>query len=150
MRDAILHGDSGITAVEVLAVMLCGLVLAAMAVPDLHGLQNRWSLWGGAWLVETSLQWGRMYAVSANAAVSFEIGENGKSFYWSDPQSGERYESSIRFLPGKVRITGYPRRPLRFYQRGNAVPAGTYVVEGDGGICRVIVNPAGRIRIQWN
>jgi hypothetical protein len=47
-----------------------------------------------------------------------------------------------------VRITAAPRRPLRFFQHGNAAPAGTYLLQGERGAFRVVVNPMGRIRIQ--
>jgi hypothetical protein len=135
---------------ESMMVLMGGAVLMAMAVPGLHRMQQRWALWGGAQIVDMSLQWGRMYAVTANGSVSFEVDAGGAGFHWKDPESGERYESSVRFLPGSVRITGAPGQPLRFYQRGNAVPAGTFVISGPGGSCRVIVSPSGRIRMQWD
>jgi Tfp pilus assembly protein FimT len=135
---------------ETMIAVLGGMVLMSMAVPLLHRMQHRWALWGAAQVVDMSLQWGRMYAVTANGPLSFEVDAGGSGFHWSDPESGETYESSVRFLPRSVRITESPRQPLRFYQRGNAVPAGTYVLSGPGGTCRVIVNAAGRVRIQWN
>ena len=135
---------------ETMVALLVGAVVMAMAVPNLHRMQQRWALWGGAQVVDMSLQWGRLYAVTANGPLCFEIEPGGAGFHWSDPESGERYDGSVRFLPRGVRITDSPRQPLRFYQRGNAVPAGTYVITGAGGSCRVIVNPAGRVRIQWD
>ncbi len=145
MRD-----QEGVTVVEALITLLCSAVLLGMAVPNLHRLQQRWALWGAAQVLDMSLQWGRMYAVSANAPLRFEIDSGGRGFHWSDPESGERYEATVRVLPPGVRITGSPSQPLRFYQRGNAVPAGTYVLTGSTGSYRVIVNPAGRIRVQRN
>jgi Tfp pilus assembly protein FimT len=145
-----MRNQEGATLAEVAVVILFAALLAGAAVPNLHGLVQRWSLWGGARLVETSLQWGRMHAVSINAALAFHVDPGGRRFYWSDPTSGETYESTVRILPGRVRMISWPASPLRFYQRGNAAPAGTYVLQGQTGTCRVIVNPAGRIRIQWN
>ncbi len=142
--------EAGVTILEAMITLLCGTVLLCLAVPNLHRLQQRWALWGAAQVVDMSLQWGRMYAVSANAPLRFEIDPGGRGFHWSDPESGERYETSVRVLPSSVRITSAPGQPLRFYQRGNAAPAGTYVLSGPAGSCRVIVNPAGRIRIQWD
>src|SRR5512143_2654181 len=142
--------DEGLSLIEAVIVLLCAALLTTVALPNLHGLQQRWSLWGGARLVETSLQWGRMYAVTTNGAMSFQVDQGGRQFSWSDPSSGERYESPVRFLPGRIRIISSPHTPLRFYQRGNAAPAGTYVLQGEAGLCRVVVNTMGRIRIQWN
>jgi hypothetical protein len=106
------------------------------------------SLWGGVRMVETSLWWGRNHAISGNMSLAFIVDRDGTRFYWTDARTGDRYEGTVRHLPGRIRITGSPRRPLRFYQRGNAVPAGTFVVEGEAGSIRVIVSPSGRIRTQ--
>jgi len=99
-------------------------------------------------MMEASLQWGRNYAISSNTSTALIVGSDGRRFYWTDARTGERYGASERHLPGQVRISSSPRRPLRFYQRGNAVPAGTFVIQGEGGSYRVIVSPAGRIRTQ--
>ncbi len=95
-----------------------------------------------------TLLWGRMHAITANTSMMLVINAEGRGFYWADPASGAPYHYSTRALPGDVRITSAPRRPLRFYQHGNAVPAGSYVITGDIGAIRIVVNPGGRIRIQ--
>ena len=64
--------------------------------------------------------------------------------------SGERYQNSARRLPRGIRIAAAPKRPLRFYPHGNAVPAGTFTLAGDAGSYSVIVTPGGRIRTQRN
>jgi Tfp pilus assembly protein FimT len=99
-------------------------------------------------MVETSLQWGRSHAIAANTGLVLIVDSDGKRFYWTDAYTGDRYEGTVRYLPVGIRITSSPRRPLRFYQRGNAVPAGTFVVQGEAGSWRVIVSPSGRIRTQ--
>jgi type II secretory pathway pseudopilin PulG len=139
-----------VSLVELVIVLACASIIVAAAVPNLHRLQQEWTLVGGARTVESSLHWGRAYAVSTNNSLMFEVDEDGGGFHWTDPESGEPYGSTIRRLPGRVRIVSAPRRPLRFYQRGNAAPAGTYELQGEVGTYRVIVSPAGRIRIQRN
>ena len=99
-------------------------------------------------MMQTSLQWGRMHAIAANTPVSMEVDSGGRLFFWSDPITAEPLVKSLRNLPNSVRITAFPRRTLKFYPRGNAAPAGTYTLQGDTGIYRVIVNIAGRIRIE--
>lgn len=141
-------GDLGIGLAELLLVIACGTVLAAASVPNVHRLMQVWSLRGGVQMLESSLLWGRMHCISANTSLMLVVEGDGRNFHWSDPSSGARYEYTVRSLPSRVRITSAPSRPLRFYPRGNAAPAGTYVIEGDRGAFRVVVNVAGRIRIQ--
>jgi prepilin-type N-terminal cleavage/methylation domain-containing protein len=140
----------GFSLAELMVVLACTALLLAAAVPNISHLQKEWVLWNSAKLVEVSLQWGRMQAISANAPLLFEIDESRRRFYWVDPESGEPYANSVRHLSGDVRIVASPRRPLRFYQHGNAAPAGTFTVEGEAGSYSVVVSLGGRIRFQRN
>ncbi len=139
---------SGFTLVECLVTLtLAGVVLTA-AVPGVQRVTQSFALMGATRMVEVSLQWGRSHAIAGNTSLAFIVDSDGKRFYWVDGRSGDQYEGTVRFLPAGVRIANSPRRPLRFYQKGNAVPAGTFVIQGDAGTFRVVVNPAGRIRTQ--
>jgi hypothetical protein len=129
--------------------MMGAVVLMAAAVPSMSRMQQEWNLWGGVRMVESSLQWGRMYAVSANTPVLFAV-EDDRTFYLVDPIRGDPYADSIRQLPAGVSILSYPKRPLRFYPHGNAAPAGTYTIQGSTGSYSVVVSPGGRIRVQKN
>lgn len=139
---------AGFTLVELVFAAAFGSAVLVSAVPQLNRMQQAWALWGGARLVETSLQWGRMYAVTANTSVAFQVSGDGRRYCWVDPASGSEYEETVRYLPPQVSISDKPARDLRFFQKGNAAPAGTFVIQGEAGTWRVIVNPAGRIRIQ--
>jgi len=138
----------GFGVVELAVALAVGSVIVVSAVPRLNTMQQAWALWGGARLVESSLQWGRMRAIAANTSVAFQVSSDGRQFGWTDPVSGLQYEGTVRNLPSEVRIVDKPSTPLRFYQKGNAVPAGTYVIQNEAGTWRVIVSPSGRIRIQ--
>jgi hypothetical protein len=140
--------SAGFTLVELAITLAFGSIIIASATPGLNRVQQAWTLWGSARVIESSMQWGRMHAVSTNTSVAFQVSEDGRQFFWIDPAGGEKYESTVRYLPPGIRIIDKPARPLRFFQKGNAVPAGTFVIQGDAGIRRVVVNPAGRIRIQ--
>ena len=142
--------SEGYSIAELIIVLMCAAILLCAAVPNVASLQREWTLWGTARSVEASLQWGRMHAISENAPILFSVEDDGRRFYWVDPSGGAKYAGSERRLPNGFRIVSYPRRPLRFYQHGNAVPAGTYRIEGAGGSYSVIVSPGGRIRIQKN
>jgi Tfp pilus assembly protein FimT len=140
----------GYSLAELLAVLGCIAALVITAAPNVRHLQKEWTLWGSARALEASLQWGRMHAISSNAPIIFEIDAGRQKFYWTDPQSGAPYTGTIRQVSNSVRIASCPKRPLRFYQHGNAAPAGTYVIEGDTGSYSVVVSPGGKIRIQRN
>ncbi len=142
--------QEGHSLVELLIVISCAAVLLAAAVPNIAHLHEAWSLWGSARVLEASLQWGRMHAIAANAPVLFQVDESRQKFYWVDPATGAPYEGSVRNLSHGTRITRCPKRPLRFYQHGNAAPGGTYTLENQAGSCSVIVTPGGRIRFQKN
>jgi hypothetical protein len=91
-----------------------------------------------------------MHAIASNTPVIFGIDNARQGFFWTDAVSGERFLDSVRRLPRGIRITAAPRNPVRFYQHGNAAPAGTYTIEGDAGSYSVVVSPGGRIRLQKN
>jgi Tfp pilus assembly protein FimT len=143
-----MNGYRGVTLVEVTVVLACASILLLMAAPGLGRLQDEWSLWGAANLLESGMQWARMHAIVTNSSVVLQVDQDGCGFHWSDPDTGQAYENSIRRFGTGVRITAAPGKPVRFYPRGNTVPAGTYVIRGRAGQYRVVVNPAGRIRLQ--
>ncbi len=140
----------GYSLVELLVVVACAAILLTVALPNIDRLQKEWALWGGAKLLEASMHWGRMHAIASNVPVIFEIDDVTQEFCWADAISGDRFAESVRHLPTGIRIASAPRRSLRFYQHGNAVPAGTFVIAGDAGSYSVIVSPGGRIRMQKN
>jgi type II secretory pathway pseudopilin PulG len=142
--------SDGYSLVELVIVIACTAVFVSAAVPNLSRLQQEWTLLGGVRLLESSMQWGRMHAISANTSLKFEVDDTGRIFWWVDPASGNRYEHSIRHLPWGARIVSKPKKALRFFQHGNAVPAGTYKIQLDAGSYSVVVSPGGRIRVQKN
>lgn len=139
--------EAGIGLVEILVILGLLGIMAGSAAPGIHRISREWALLGGARVVESSLFWGRTHAIAANDSLTFIVDDNGRQFYWQQPD-GTRYDASVRRMPAGIRISSSPRKPLRFYPRGNAVPAATFVVEGEAGIYRVVVSAQGRIRMQ--
>ena len=133
--------------IEVLVVLGLIGVAAGGAVPGIHRINQEWALAGGTRMVESSLLWARTHAIAVNDWMSFIIEDDGRRFYWIDPD-GARYEASIRHLPAGIRIAKAPGKPLRFFQHGNAVPAGSFVIEGEAGTYKVVVSAMGRIRVE--
>ena len=132
---------------ELVIVLALVAIIAAAAVPGIYRINQEWALWGGAHMVESSLLWARAHAITANDSLSLTIDRDGTRIGWQDP-GGARFHGSTRFLPPGVRITNAPRRPVCFFPRGNAVPAGTFVVQGAVGSYRVIVSARGRVRVE--
>jgi len=143
---ALRHGNTGFALAELLLVLGLTGIMAGSAVPGIHRIQQEWSLWGSTRLVESSLLWARTHAIAANDSLAFIIDEGGRRCYWVTP-NGTRFEYSVRQLPAGVSIIQAPKKPLRFYQHGNAVPAGTFVIRGQAGTYRVIVSVMGRVRV---
>jgi Tfp pilus assembly protein FimT len=142
--------SAGYSLAELMIVITCSAILLAAAAPNVVQLQREWTLWGSARVLEAALQWGRMHAISSNSSLLFEVDVNQQKFFWADPESGDPYDGSVRYLSRGVHVISCPSRPLRFYQHGNAAPAGTYTLEGETGSYSVVVSPGGRIRIQRN
>jgi Tfp pilus assembly protein FimT len=142
--------SEGYSLAEAVVALACAILLLTVAVPNFVQLQREWALWGAARILETSMQWGRMHAITSNSPVIFEIDDTREEFHWADAASGDSYAGSARHLPAGIRFSAAPRRSLRFYQHGNAAPGGTYTVAGDAGSYSVIVSPGGRIRLQRN
>ncbi len=133
---------------EIVIVLACAALLLGAAIPAAGRLSDEWTLRGAAHALEYSLRWGRTQAVTGNTSMLFAVDGTGRFYYWADPGGGQRCEGTLQYLPRQVRIVSFPARPLRFFPSGNAAPAGTYVLQGDTGSCRVVVNFAGRIRFQ--
>ena len=150
VRYCMKQRKNGFSLSELLIVIAVIAIIAGFAIPNFVRIQKEWSLWGDARMVETSLQWGRMRAIASNSPVLFEVEEGGHRFMWRDPVTRDVFEGTVRDMGGGSRIVSAPRTPLRFYPRGNAVPSGTYRVEGKNGSYSIIVTPGGRIRVQKN
>ena len=149
-RNTETNSSEGYSLVELLIVIVCISILLTAAVPNMAHLHQVWALWGSARVLEASLQWGRMHAIAANTPILFKVDETQQQFHWEDPVTGDPYEGSVRSLSHGVRIAKCPKRSLRFYQHGNAAPAGTYVIKNQTGSYSVVVTPGGRIRFQKN
>ena len=123
------------------------LVCALIAVGSTFGV-GAWYEWisrhrlhNAAVGLSAFLQGARLSAMSRNAAIQVQV-------------QGDRYAMALRGsdavlwrrFPNGVQAAQVPRRPVTFFSRGNAAPAGSFVLQNQSGQVRVIVSPAGRVR----
>jgi len=148
--NSVVNRRDGFSLVECLIVLVSAAIILTIALPNVQRLQQEWTLWGSMTALEATMQWGRMHAVSSNAPLLFSISDGGLRYCWQDAKTGDEFINSVRRLTGGLKIISSPRSPLRFYQHGNAVPAGTFVIAGEAGSYSVIITPGGRIRTERN
>jgi len=141
------RNSSGTGVVEMLVVLGLLSIMAGAAAPGAQRMHQEWVLWGSTHALESSLLWARTHAISQNDSLALIVESGGKRYYWQDPDGG-RYDYSVRDLASGVAIVQSPRRPLTFFPRGTAVPAGTFVVQSQAGTYRVVVSVMGRVRVQ--
>lgn len=147
-QENLVPSRSGFSLVECAVVMVCVAIVLLASIPAVERLHRAWSLWTASRLVESTLQWGRFHSISANASLTLEVNADGTSAGWRDPETGNAYDAGVCNLPTGVKIVSAPSKPLRFFPRGNAAPAGSYIVKNGAGSFRVVVSPAGRIRVE--
>ena len=140
----------GFSLIEVVTALSCAVSLFILAAPNVARIHREWALFGAVRSLECSMHWGKMQAIAQNSAMLFDINKDDGTFCWIDPANDEPFRESTRHLPPGVVFAGFPKRSLRFYQHGNAAPAGTFTLTSAAGSYSVIVSPGGRIRMRKN
>lgn len=137
----------GFTLLECVAAASLLVLGAGLGLSWLGRTLDDWRLQGAAQALGADLTRARGAAVSTGAAHRILVHPAAESYAVSVDGGPPRFWTS---LPHGVRIIGAPSRPLIFYSRGQAAPAGTYLLEGRAGRVRVIVAPMGRVRWEWD
>jgi len=136
----------GYSLTEAVLVMGVASVIMLIGLPNAFALYQHQALRAAAYEVAQMARQARMTAVAANVAVGLRARAGDRAYQLVDGR-GAPLEAE-RYLPGRVRFESLPRTDIRFHPRGTAAPAGTWVLAGESGRARVIVNPAGRVRVQ--
>lgn len=125
------------------------LVLALIAVAAAIGA-GAWSEWTSRYhlylatdALNACLQSARTGAMTQNAAVEVQV----QAHRYSMSLRGEEPVLWRRF-PKDVEVVKAPSRAVAFYSRGNAAPAGSFVLQGRGGQVKLVVSPSGRVRVE--
>ena len=85
----------------------------------------------------------RAAAVNRRLSLSVTVDDNGMR-YGFGPRGEE--PTAWRHLPPGVQIVNRPASSVTFYSRGNAVPAGSYLLANEAAQWRLIIAPTGRMR----
>jgi hypothetical protein len=136
----------GYQLLECLAVCLLLTLLVGVGGISLNRSLDRYRLECSAQGLAADLGSLRIAAVSRKTPLSVSI-YDCRSKYAFGLRNG--IPVSLRSLRPGVSFENYPKRPLTFYSRGNAVPAGSYLLSSAAGQCKVVVAPTGRIRCEY-
>lgn len=125
--------------------IVCALIacLSGIGFGTLNGIMAWYRLQLGARAFVSQVSAVRSSAISRNVSVSVLIDPAGESYGWV-PRGAE--SEVWRRLPAGVMFTTAPRNPVTFFSRGNAAPAGTFLLANRGGKVKVVVAPNGRVR----
>ena len=135
--------DKGFSLLD--SLMVCLLLGSALTLgaASLNGIFERYRLQWAGYVFSSEISDVRSEAVGRNSPVSIlvDVSRNKYGF-------GQRDEEPRlwRLLPRGVLFVSLPTVPVTFYSRGNAVPAGSYLLQNRAGQMRVIIAPSGRVR----
>ncbi|MBI1748675.1 MAG: GspH/FimT family protein [Acidobacteria bacterium] len=138
-------GDLGYSLPELLMAITMAAAIAIIALPNAFALFHGYTLSVAAHELAAELQHARTMAVAGNLSIDLRCDAASGAYQLAETGSGP--VAAEHFLPHRVRFQSLPRTNIRFHSRGSAAPAGTIVLEGPTGRLRVIISPAGRIRI---
>ena len=119
------------------------LVLALIGVAGAVGV-GAWSEWAQHYRLQAAadtltgfLLAARGSALTRNTAIQIRVREDRSAV--SMTPRGEEAPQFWEMLPQGVRLAAVPSRPISFFSRGNAAPAGTYLLQNRRG--QTIVAP---------
>ena len=140
-----LVSESGLSLIEMLILLLLAAVLAGVGIGQLGRIREQLQLEWACREFVTTLDGARRRAAAGNLRIAVAVAPGGTRYSIGPPGDPAPWRPVV----GGARITASPRRSLRFYSRGAAVPAGSYLLERGRYRVKVIVSSAGRVRWQW-
>ena len=135
--------EKGFQLIEMLIVCLLIAVLAGAAAGSTWEHLEFYRLDNACRLFSSRLSEIRAVSIGLNLPISVEIPESRDRFGFA-----ERGDSPTVWilLPQGVVFRKIPRRTVTFYPRGNAAPAGSFLLENPKGGRKITVAVSGRIR----
>ncbi|HSR69544.1 MAG TPA: prepilin-type N-terminal cleavage/methylation domain-containing protein [Acidobacteriota bacterium] len=135
--------ERGFQLIELLLVVAILAVAGAIGAGVYSRLTDHYRLQQGGFQVAGLLRSARTLALAGAAPLEVVPGPDGRGL---GLRIGQAPPLRWIFLPQQVRLVSAPRRPLRFFSRGQAAPAGRFRLQGRFGSLDVIVAPWGRVR----
>ena len=120
------------------------LVVMTMSLEQLASVSDRAQLQLASHTLLSELQRARGLAISQNLAIRFEIRDSPVVYRFGPAPAPSIWKP---LGPG-IELARMPGRPIQFHSRGTAAPAGSIELANRAGIARIIVNLAGRTRIE--
>ncbi len=136
--------ESGFSLIELMIALSVVVIAIAAGVQFARGVAGWQRLRSGADLFVSAAERARALAVSRNGSFEIRVHENRKAF--AVIAVGSLEPPLWRGLPRGVEFASLPRRPITFFSRGTAAPAGTFGLASESGRIDVIVAGSGRIR----
>lgn len=126
-------------------VLVCGLVtsVSTLGLSIMQAIDEHQKLQLAGESLCSAVAGARLQAVTKNLALQLQVHSNRQQF--SLVVRGEA-PTIWQTLPKGVQFSQIPGRPVTFYSRGYAAPAGSFVLTNRSGLIRVIVSPSGRTR----
>ncbi|HSR50621.1 MAG TPA: prepilin-type N-terminal cleavage/methylation domain-containing protein [Acidobacteriota bacterium] len=138
--------ERGFQLIELVLVLAILSLAGAIAAGGWSRLSDHYRLRDGGQRLSALLRSARTLALAGTAPLEVRAREDGRGLGLS---IGPDPPSAWMFLPQGVRLIRTPRRPLRFFSRGQVAPAGRYRLEGRYGSLDVVVAPWGRVRENY-
>ncbi len=134
--------ERGISYVEVLITCMLLAVFAGAGVTSVNGFRRAADLQMSCQTMVSDLNRARIQAISSNLPVSVIVRPDRLAYAVVEAGDTARW----RLLPRGVRLATSPARPVTFYSRGGAAPAGSFTIANSTGQVRIVVSPLGRVR----
>ena len=134
----------GFNLLDLLIVLALLLVVMTMSLEQLSSLSDKAQLQMAAHTLLSELQRARGLAISQNLAIRFEIRDSPVVYGFGPTPTPSIWKP----LGSGIEVARMPRRPIQFHSRGTAAPGGSIELVNRAGSARIIVNLAGRTRIE--
>ncbi|MGH9340125.1 MAG: hypothetical protein ACRD1R_11195 [Acidobacteriota bacterium] len=118
-------------------------VLSSLGIGYLGGMADQYRLQSGCQSLLSSIVTARAHSTAKCLPIEIRVHADNKRFALAAKgEEPDRWQS----LPRGVEFVTVPPRLPTFHSRGNASPAGSFVIGNDRGQIRLIISPTGRVR----
>ena len=134
--------ERGTSYLEVTITCMLLAIFAGLGITSLSGFQRAADLKAAGQIMVSDLNRARIRAISSNLPVSIIVRPDRLAY--AVQETGDAIE--WRVFPTGVQFATAPARPVVFYSRGGAAPAGSFTVANSSGRIRIVVSVSGRVR----